>query len=119
MVCGYYMYYHLWLRETILAWYGVWVLYDIYTMVVGNHPMLVWYGDTICIIFYGGRKPYLPGMVCGYYIYYILWLQETILALYSVWILYVLYFMVAGNHTGLVWCRDTICIIIYGCGKPY
>jgi hypothetical protein len=113
------MHYILQLWETILAWYGVWILYVLYTMVAGNHTNLLWYGDTICIIFYGGGKPYLPGMVCGYYIYYILWLRETILAWYGVWILCDIYTMVVGNHTRLVWCRDTICIIIYGCGKPY
>jgi hypothetical protein len=61
---------------------------------------------TICIIFYGcgNLKPSQAGMVWRYYIYYILWLRETILDWYGVEILYVLYFMVAGNHTSLVWC---------------
>jgi hypothetical protein len=58
MVLRYYMYYILWLRETILAWYGVEILYDIYTMVVRNHISLVWCVGTICIIFYGCGKPY-------------------------------------------------------------
>jgi hypothetical protein len=118
MVHRYYMYYILWLWETIVAWHGVEILYHIYTIVAGNHTNLVWYGDTICIIFYGGKKPYWPGMVWRYYMYYILWLQETILAWYGMQILYALYFMVAGNHTRLVWCVDTICIIFFGCRKP-
>jgi hypothetical protein len=78
-------------------WYGMWILYNIYTMVAGNHISLVWCVSTMCIIFYGCGKPY-----------YILWWQETIPGLYGMEILYVLYFMAAGNHTSLVWCVDTI-----------
>jgi hypothetical protein len=77
-------------------------------MVAGNHTSLVWCVGTICIIIYGCGKLYLHGMVCGYYMYYHLWLRETILAWYGVEILYVLYFMGAGNHTRLVWHVDTI-----------
>jgi hypothetical protein len=78
------------------------IAYVLYFMVVGNHTSLVWYGDTICIIFYGCGKLYLHGMVCGYHVIYTQWLRETILTWYGMEILYVLYFMVAGNHTSLV-----------------
>jgi hypothetical protein len=118
MVCGYYMYYILWLRETIPGWYGMEILYVLYCMVMGNHTRLAWCGDTICIIFYGGRKPYQAGMVWIYYMGYILWLWGTILGWYGMWVLYDIYTMVAGNHISLVWCVGTICIIFYGCGKP-
>jgi hypothetical protein len=119
MACGYYMIYTPWWQETISGWYGVGVLYVLYFMVAGNHTCMVWCADTICIILYGGRKPYYTGMVWEYYTIYTPWLQETILAWYGVQVLYILYFMVAGNYTTLLWCADTICIIFYGDGKPY
>jgi hypothetical protein len=84
------MYYILWLRETILALYSVWILYVLYFMAAGNHTSLVWCTHTICITFYGGGKPYQAGMVWRYYMYYILWLRETILDWHGVWVLYVL-----------------------------